>query len=303
MNNNPYMYEAVNLYNASINPSTTHIANIGLEKFYEDILMKRVMNTFKFTLPDSWNKTYFLYSLFYWGFLTVFKTDEFGVVPQACGLSGYDFYYQPAYCQVANPHLKGIQQLRIGKDCELIQIQPDYKGLQQLVSMYAELMALAISRISTNLVNTTFGFAFGVENDKSAQSIKKLYDEITSGNVAVFADKNLFDEMGNSKINYFNQNIGQNFISDKIFDLYKSFMNEFDSLVGIPNANTEKKERLITDEVNSNNVETQVLSDLWLETLEESISRVKDMFPELELSVEKRYKDGSENDNEPTFTL
>lgn len=52
----------------------------------------------------------------------------------------------------------------------------------------------------------------------------------------------------------------------------------FDTAIGIPNANTDKKERLITDEVNANNTETRTLADLWLETLNTGVKQTNDMF-------------------------
>lgn len=65
--------------------------------------------------------------------------------------------------------------------------------------------------------------------------------------------------------------------------------NQFNTLIGIPNANTQKRERLITDEVNSNNAETSALATLWLETMQEGIDKVNQMFG-TNISVKYRYE-------------
>ena len=63
----------------------------------------------------------------------------------------------------------------------------------------------------------------------------------------------------------------------------------FDTEVGIPNSNTEKRERMITDEVNANNVETITKCELWLEELKKSCERTKAMFG-IDISVDWRHK-------------
>ena len=62
--------------------------------------------------------------------------------------------------------------------------------------------------------------------------------------------------------------------------------------IGIPNANTDKRERLITDEVNANNVDTQTLCAQWLEELQECCARVNKMF-NLDISVSLRFREGT----------
>ena len=52
----------------------------------------------------------------------------------------------------------------------------------------------------------------------------------------------------------------------------------FDTEIGIPNANTDKRERLITDEVNANNAETGLRGQMWLENIHEAIDKTKAMF-------------------------
>ena len=67
----------------------------------------------------------------------------------------------------------------------------------------------------------------------------------------------------------------------------------FDTDIGIPNANTDKRERLVTDEVNANNVETASKCALWLEQLQESVKKTNDMFG-LDVSVDWRFPDAYE---------
>ena len=78
---------------------------------------------------------------------------------------------------------------------------------------------------------------------------------------------------------------------------------EFDTEIGIPNANTDKAERLITDEVNANNVETATRCELWLESIKKGVDKANSMFG-LSISVDWRVNpqteinDGWEGDKE-----
>ena len=62
----------------------------------------------------------------------------------------------------------------------------------------------------------------------------------------------------------------------------------FDTEIGIPNANTDKRERLIQDEVNANNIETYSKCAMWLENLQDACKRVNDMFG---LSISVRWRE------------
>ena len=54
--------------------------------------------------------------------------------------------------------------------------------------------------------------------------------------------------------------------------------NRFHTKIGIPNANTDKKERLIKDEVNANNVETKSLAQQWLEQMRMDMQDTNELF-------------------------
>ena len=70
---------------------------------------------------------------------------------------------------------------------------------------------------------------------------------------------------------------------------------EFLTRIGLPNTNTDKKERLTTDEVNSNNVETRALADLWLDTINRECDKAREMFDLPEFSAEWRYPNDGNN--------
>ena len=74
----------------------------------------------------------------------------------------------------------------------------------------------------------------------------------------------------------------------KMVDLQK-LEDEFDSKIGIPNANTQKRERLITAEVEANNTETEILADTWLENLQQGVEQTRELFGLTDLSVSLRY--------------
>ena len=69
-----------------------------------------------------------------------------------------------------------------------------------------------------------------------------------------------------------------------------------DTIIGIPNANTEKRERLISDEVNANNVETSILAAGWLENIRDGCKMVADMYGAT-ITVDWRYKPNVPNSN------
>ena len=77
---------------------------------------------------------------------------------------------------------------------------------------------------------------------------------------------------------------------------------KFDTEIGIPNANTDKRERLLTDEVNANNFETRAKCELWFDEISRGFDETRKMFnisPD-ELKIEWRkgvINDGNIVDN------
>jgi len=283
----PSYYDHVNVANAVVNPSEIHVNNTGLNRFFERYLLQKCMSVFEWKMPKNWSKDYFLYCLYCWGFVSVINTDRFGVIPQGCALKGYDVFYRPTTVVVSNPLLKGIKELTINDNCTLFKLQPDYGGVLDIVQFYANMLALSAETAGTNLMNSKLSYYFRAGDKTSAESFKKMYDKIASGQPAVFIDKNLLNEDGGPSWDTFAQDLKANYIAGDVLNDMRKWEMKFDSEIGIPNANTEKKERLIIDEVNANNFETKSKCELWLEELKEVAERTREMF-DIDISVDWR---------------
>lgn len=283
------MYNYINMENSQVNPSTVHVRNTGLQRFFARYLLQRAMSVFKWEMPEQWSRDYFLYSLYCYGYVTVINTNKFGVIPQHCSLRGYDVFYRPNEVVVANPLFSGIQTARIGVNCTLFRLQPDYGGIMDLVNYYADQMALCSESISINLINSHVSYAFVTKSKSGAETMKKVFDRVSSGDPAVFFDKDVMGDDGTPSWFPFFQNVGQNYIADKVLSDMRKLVAMFDTEIGIPNANTDKKERLVTDEVNANNVETESKVAVWLEQLQKTCEDTREMFG-IDVSVDWRYK-------------
>lgn len=289
----PSNYEFENLYNSMRSPSTVHCRNTALVEYYTKYLLEKAISVFKFDgLPDTWARNYFEYVLFGYGHVAVINTDKYGVIPQMSGLTGYNVFYQPTIVTIANPLLDGLKTLEIGTQCEIIKLQPNYSGVMDIVTTYADLMALCVETAGINLLNSKMSYIFFSRNKQAAESFKKMYDKVASGEPAAFLDKSLLDDEGNPAWTMFTQNVGQNYITDKILNDLQTIEDQFNTDIGIPNANTQKKERLIVDEVNANNTDTNAKVSLWLETMRYDIEKVNRMFG-LNLSVSYRFTNES----------
>lgn len=300
----PALFDWQSLAVSRRRPTSNEFASRALTLFSRQ-LYQEALSVFKWTLPEAWSKNYFLYCLYSWGFIAVVNTDKFGVIPQGCGLQGYDIFYQPTHAVISNPLLRGILRPRIGTECTLIQLQPDYQGIDDIVFHYASQLALVWESVQMNLQNSKLAYVFASKNKTGAETLKALFDRIQGGEPAVFVDKQLFDEAGNEAWVKFDNAIKSNYIVGDLLSDMRKIINEFHTVIGIPNANTDKRERLITDEVNANNIETYSRAELWMDELKKGVEETNKMFGAA-LTVEWRHppmersvKDEQPGDNEP----
>ncbi len=265
----PIMYRCKNLADASRAPAGVHTRDNITEQFYARYLMKRAISAIKLDIPDEWALNYVQYTLFCRGFGAVLEVPRYGVIFQGGNLYGRNVYYQPTRFITANPLFQTpADGWAIHKDCVIIQLQPDYSGLIDVVETYAARLALAYEAWQMNTQNSKLAYVIGAGGTAQAKTFEALFDKIQSGIPAVAAGNGVFSKDGKPLWQTFANDLKQNYVAPMMSQDMRSIMNEFDSFVGIPsNPESGKKERQIVDEVNANNIETDTLLDLFVESL------------------------------------
>ena len=287
----PYEYDFIDYYNAHFAPSTVHIKNTALMTYFQRYYLQKAISVFNWTFPEEWKiinaDNYFLYCLYCWGYAAIIETDKFGVIPQQCSLTGYNIVYQPSRVMISNPLINRTMDPLINIECALLQLQPDYNGVMDIINHYAEQKALLSQAVAVNALNSKLSFAFGAKNKAQAESYKNLYDKFADGEPAVFIDKDLYGSDGELQMAFINKDVKTSYIITDLLNDIKSLDDMFNTEIGIPNANTEKRERMLVDEINANNFETRSKAQIWLENLQRGCEVARDLFG-IDISVDWR---------------
>lgn len=233
-----------------------------------------MISVFDLTLPKSIDKDYFMFTLLLEGYIPVFRTARYGVIAQRCSLIGFTLYDKPTTVQVENIIVNGITR-NIDKDCVLFTINPDYSGIWDIIEYYATQLAEMQLSANINLRNLKLAYVFYADDKKEAENFKKMADKVESGENIVFSKSS---GSGATKGQLFFNNLKNNYVVDMLLTDMKKVICAFDTEIGIPSANTEKKERLITDEANSNNIETKSRIQYIVERLQKECEKCQKMF-------------------------
>lgn len=275
----PFYYDYGTAASAvGVKPSAVHVHDNGAAYFYKRHLLQRAMSPFVFSLPENWDHDYFLYCLYCFGFVGVFNSGKFGVIPQGCALRGYNVFYRPTNIVVNNPLLQR-QDYTIGVDCEVVKLTPDYCGIMDVVEYYGDLLAVTYESLAMNIQNSKLAYVFAAADRKTAESLKKLFDNVQGGDLAAFYSKDLNLDAGMKPWEVFEQNLNNNFIANEIMETMRDIYNQFDMEIGIANSGvTKKKERVIRAEVAATDEETYSKVDLWFNTVQAGFEKVNSMF-------------------------
>lgn len=292
----PVMSDKINYCDTRVSPSTVHCSNVGLFNFFFRYLYIKTTSIFKWILPKNFEKNYFDMVLLLGGYVTIVETDKFGVIPQYAGLRGYNVQYQPTHAVICNPLISGIIEPMIDKQCVVIKLNPDYLGIYDLIAFHADMMALCAENAGVNEVNSKLAYIFATDDKAGAETFKKAFDEIHSGNPATVTGKTLFNDDGEPLWTTFTQNLKEVYIAPEVLATLKKWEQRYLTAIGIKVA-PDKKERMITDEAQANDDETSTLIDIWLESLQAGCKKARDLFG-INIRVSKRYdlkKGGSED--------
>lgn len=255
--------------------------------FYRDRLRSIVRGLLKVKCPNDWDVDYLKETLINYGYVMV-SDSPVGINPFFCSFTGYNYTMCPTGAIVSVPTILEFKKT-FGEDSELVYFERrngnKFTSYTQIINVYAEKLASVDGAIDSNLINTRFGYIVEAENKAQAETIKDAFARISLGEPLVVVKEGVLTT-GAQGINAFFNNVSNTFIVDRLQDAKRSIMNEFLTTIGINNANTDKRERLNSDEVNANNEELHYNIEEFNSNLKRCCDRVNTMFPEIDLSIE-----------------
>lgn len=279
MNKNDVGYQNLVGNYFSVNPKNVEGLNNTSYFYYRNQLYLKIFSLFTFeNLPDTWDIDYLRDNLFRNGIMACVEKDGVNYC-LSCGYSGINVYNKPTKALISNTVL-GTFERTIHEDCELLYINylnGHFLSCDRLVNRYALLLAQCDGSLNVNLINSRVAHVFIGESDAQIKSYKKMYDEISNGKPCTFIKNSKNGTpLDNSKLDVLN--VKNTYVANDILLTKRTIMNEFLTEIGINNANTNKRERLVTDEVNVNDEETNALLMLWKDTMTKCFERINAMF-------------------------
>lgn len=294
----------INEYESRQNPNMIHINNTWDYATYFRYFLQRAESLIIFdNMPKNWAKNYIYPLLFLKGNFCVMNTAKFGIIPQHGSPYGFDVQYQPTNYVVANPAFDASfnGDLVIGEDCEIVRLTPDWCGIGDLINSYAQRVAMSLSNHDVACALAKFGFIFTAKNKSTAETFKVAFDDIMSGKLAVIINQALYDkETGKALYEFFNNDIEKCYnVVMSALENVENLKHAFDMEIGIYTA-PDKKERMITDEVEESKNAIMSKCELWVETINECLEKVNAHY-NLDIRARLRYPnnrggDKSEND-------
>ena len=295
----PYTYqnlEALDFFNRQ--PSTVKGVFNATTAHYKRLLYNEIYARYEFGLPKNWALNWFRLWVFHYGSIGAIYTNKFGWLDLPYGIRALDVQYQPRELTFTSPMLEekiGI----VGINCTIIKCFDDFYGFDHIVTKYAEMLAQCDRNINVNLITTMTSKIFVAKTKKQADDMKEQIAAASQGNPVVFTlsegleDTSIRDILGDAKAD---------FIADKTMILKRLIINEFLTVIGLNNANIDKRERLNGDEVNANNEEVKSIASIVLENLQEGFKELRLLtgLPESEVYVKFRKFEGEEDETNET---
>ena len=282
----------INEYESRKNPNMIHINNTWDYATYFRYFLQRAESLIIFDgMPQNWSKNYIYPLLFLKGNFCVMNTARFGIIPQHGSPYGFDVQYQPTNYVVANPAFDASfnGDLVIGENCEIVRLTPDWCGIGDLINSYAQRVAMALSNHDVASALAKFGFIFTAKNKSTAETFKIAFDDIMSGKLAVIINQALYDkETGKALYEFFNNDIEKCYnVVKAALESVENLKHAFDMEIGIYTA-PDKKERMITDEVEETKNAVMSKCELWVETINECLEKVNAHY-NLDIRARLRY--------------
>ena len=222
--------------------------NINFTRIY-DYYKMLALNMFTWeNLPQTMNSRYIENALYENGLCLVNNDDNMGLISVPCNF-GADMNINGESTEVITSgynYIKTINYIK-NKDCVLIRNNDLAKATKHYINNYAERMLEVEMCIRANINQQKFPWFINA-TEKTKKSLEIIFDKVENFEPFILANKEI--GLGDNALEVLT--MPTPYVADKLNEYKYELEREILTFLSLNN-NFEKKERLLTDEINSNN--------------------------------------------------
>lgn len=238
---------------------------------YFNRLFELAINMFKWeNLPDTVDERFLELALCEKGYCLYFNDDIMGNLALTCMIGGELDVYRIPTRRIAYA-VNGYQANRTNRDSVLIYNNYLHTPTMQTISLYAERLTAIERAIDVNVNAQKTPIAI-LTDEKQKRTVEEIYRKYEGNAPVIIGAKNL--DLDSVKA----LTTGAPYVADKLNILKRQIWNEALTFFGIENANTEKRERLVSDEITSNLGGVQAQRYVMLNAREQAADKINRMF-------------------------
>lgn len=238
--------------------------------YYRLMLMSK--SIFKWeNLPNGIDEKWIEKYLFSEGKCMFYKDDELGFMVSKCSEEGLNYYDEPVALKPVATGLTQIKSYQNGSECVLIRNNDEMIPTQPTIELYA-LRLSEITRTQDVNINAQKTPVLIAGSHKQMLTLRNLYKQYDGFEPVIFGDKNM--DMENITV----MKTDAPYVTDKLQLQKHAIWNEVMTFIGINNANQDKKERLVDDEVQANNEQVEMSATMMLKAREKACKDINQLF-------------------------
>lgn len=264
--------------------------NLTFIDYYNKLKLLALSSFEWLNLPNYINEKWIERYLFHYGQCMFFKDKEKGLMITKCSESGMlNFYDEPTKLKpIATNYSGNTCEYENNVNCVLICNNDERIPTVDTIKLYAYRLSEISRTIDVNISAMKTPVLITC-SEKQRNTLKQVYKQWSGNEPVIFGSKDL-DLSG---INVLKTDAPVVF--DKLQIEKHAIWNECMTFLGVNNANMDKRERLVDDEVQANNEQIEMFAETMLKSRQRACKEINEMFG---LNVSVQFRNAQKGYNE-----
>lgn len=238
---------------------------------YHDRLKLLALNVFEWeNLPSTVDERFLELTLYDIGHILYFNDSDLGDLALTCTIGGeLTVYREPVWRDAYATN--GYNKRCTNKDSVIIYNNYLRTPTELAISLFARRLYEIERAIDVNVKGQKFPTAI-LASEQQRLTMQNLYMQYDGNEPFIFGDKDLnLENMKAIKTD-------APFVADRLEILKHQIWNEALTFLGIENSNSDKKERLVSDEVGGNYGNVEAQRNVMLNSRKQGANKINEMF-------------------------